>query len=152
MKLYIDKFDYLINNLNNDEIKDEIELLEEKLFEMEKNNIGVTKLFSEIVQKEHESSSSDFSKVNLKDVNVKKLRLQNIINQLFTLQMKQLSESIMNIKKNIKKDNFVLIFDPSEKIEPIILEHIEYRSFIRYRDTLNSTSIYDLFQEKIHSY
>ena len=91
-------------------------------------------------------------KISLKDPNVKKLRLENIMNQLFNLQMKQFAESIMSIKRDIKKNNYILIFDPCEKLESIYLEESEYNNFLKYRDILNSISIYDLFQEKIHSY
>jgi hypothetical protein len=90
--------------------------------------------------------------VNLRDKNIKELRLQNIRMQICSLQIKQFVESIMNIKKCIKDDSYYIIFDPCEKIESISIDEIKYRNFIRYRDTLNSTSIYDLFQEKIHSY
>lgn len=152
MQLYIDKFDYQLNSLTNDAIQDEIELLEEKLGEMEENNFKFTKFFKEIIEKETQSTSNDFSRINLKDPIVKMVRLQNITIQICSLQLKQFSESVMNIKKCLKKNNYVLIFDPSEKIEPIVLEELDYRNFIRLRDTLNSTSIYDLFQEKIHSY
>ncbi len=152
MQLYIDKYDYLINNINNDEINEEINLLEEKLINIEESNYRTTKFFKETFDREKENSNEDFSKVNLKDESVKRIRLKNIINQIYYLQLKQFSESVMNIKKCIKKENYVLIFDPCEKIESIVLDELDYRNFIRYRDTLNSTSIYDLFQEKIHSY
>jgi len=152
MHLYIDKYDYQLNNLHNEEISEEIFLIEEKLNDMEENKFKITNFFKEIIEKESKMSSSDFSKINLRDSIVKRIRLNNIINQIYTLQLKLFSESVMNIKKCLKKDNFILVFDPCEKIEPIILEAIEYRGFIRLRDTLNSTSIYDLFQEKIHSY
>ena len=91
--------------------------------------------------------------MNLRDKNIKELRLQNIRMQICSLQIKQFVESIMNIKKSNEDDGkYYLIFDPCEKMESIFIEEIIYRNFIRYRDTLNSTSIYDLFQEKIHSY
>lgn len=152
MQLYVDKFDYQLNNLNNEKINEEIEVIEEKLEEIEESNYKYSKFFKDIIDRENEISSIDYSKINLKDHSVKQVRLQNIKIQIFSLQLKQFSESVMNIKKHIKKDNYVLIFDPSEKIEPIVLEEFDYRIFIRLRDTLNSTSIYDLFQEKIHSY
>ncbi len=152
MQLYIDKFDYQLNNLNNEAINEEIEVLEEKLGEMEENNYKFTTFFKEILDKENEMTSNDFSRINLRDPAIRHVRLQNIKIQIYSLQLKQFSETVMNIKKCLKKDNYVLIFDPSEKIEPIVLEELDYRNFIRLRDTLNSTSIYDLFQEKIHSY
>jgi len=152
MRLYVDKFDYQLNNLNNEKINQEIDFLEEKLGEMEENNYKFTKFFKDISDRENEISSNDFSRINFKDPGFKQIRLHNIKIQIYSLQLKQFSESVMNIKKHLKKDNYLLLFDPSEKIEPVVVEELDYRNFIRLRDTLNSTSIYDLFQEKIHSY
>jgi hypothetical protein len=66
--------------------------------------------------------------------------------------MKQIAESVWNIKHDIKKNKFILIFDHSESMDTLILEQVEYHNLIKYRDPINSISVYDLFQEKIHSY
>lgn len=39
MYLYVDKYDYILNNLNSNEISDEIEEIENKLEEVELSNI-----------------------------------------------------------------------------------------------------------------
>jgi hypothetical protein len=66
--------------------------------------------------------------------------------------MKQLAESIFCIKKDLKKNEYILLFDPSENIETLVLDEQDYKKFFKYRDPLGSVSVYDLFQEKIHSY
>ena len=79
-------------------------------------------------------------------------RYDNIINQIFSLQMKQLAESIYSIQKNNQTKTFLISFDPSEEIPQIELSQNDYNKFISYRDPLNCISVYDLFQEKTHSY
>jgi hypothetical protein len=66
--------------------------------------------------------------------------------------MKQFAESIWNIKKDTKKNKYILIFDQSEGIESLSLYETEYKELLKYRDPMNSISVYDLFQEKIFSY
>ena len=149
----MDKYDYELNNLNNNNIEDEINLIEGKLLEIDENKIKIIDNFEQILKNENKKSEENCNFVNLKDGNIKDLRLQNIRMQICSLQIKQFVESIMNIKKsNFDDDNYFLIFDPCEKMESIFIDENQYKNFIRYRDTLNSTSIYDLFQEKIHSY
>ena len=150
--MYVDKYDYLLNNLNNYEIEEEINQTQDKLWEIEENKLNIINNFEEILKEENKNSSENLDLVNLKDPNIKQLRLQNIKMQICSLQIKQFVESIMNIKKSTINDNYFLIFDPCEKMDSILIDEMKYRSFIRYRDTLNSISVYDLFQEKIHSY
>ena len=143
----------MVNNLNNQRIDEEIDLIEEKLIHIEENNkLNFEKKIYEIYNSENSNLKNDFEKFNSQDSDIKTLRLENIINQIYSLQMKHFAESIMNIKKDFKKNNYFIIFDPCENIDSIILDDIEYDKLMRYRDVMNSTSIYDLFQEKIHSY
>jgi hypothetical protein len=66
--------------------------------------------------------------------------------------MRQFAESIGRIKKDTKTNEYYLIFDESEKIDPLTLKEKDYRHLFKFRDSANSISVYDLFQEKIHSY
>ena len=150
--MFVDKYDYLLNNLNNNEIEDEIKQTQEKLWEIEENKFDIINNFDEILKKENKNSSENLDFVNLKEPKINQLRLQNIKMQIYSLQIKQFVESIMNIKKSFKNENYFLIFDPCEKMDSILIDEIKYKSFIKFRDTLNTTSVYDLFQEKIHSY
>jgi hypothetical protein len=149
MYIYIDKFDYAINNLNNEDIEEEIEQIGEKLEEIESNNIFY---FKNLKEKINNGQLGGMSKLNLTLTEVSENRYENLTNQIFVLQMKQFAESICSIKKDMKKNKYVLLFDQSEFIEPLSLDENDYKELLKYRDPMNSISIYDLFQEKIHSY
>jgi hypothetical protein len=151
MYVYVDKYDYALNNLNNEEIDEEIEQLSEKLGEMEKNNLIYFKHLREKALGE-EGKISITNSINLNSNQVILNRFENLTTQIFSLQMKQYSESICNIKKDVKKNKYVLLFDPSECIDPLVLDEQDYKELLKYRDPMNSISVYDLFQEKIHLY
>lgn len=146
--MYIDKYDYLLNNLNNEEIEEEIDFLSNKLADTEEGNHTFFKNLLEKVNKEKIAQS----KLDLQSESVYQNRYENLTGQIFTLQMKQFAESIWHIKRDPKKNKYVLIFDTSEGIEPLTLEERDYKELIKYRDPMNSISVYDLFQEKIFSY
>jgi hypothetical protein len=156
-----------VNNLNNEEIDEEITVLEEKIGTIEQTNFSyfkkirekLTKLIDDNKQinniqnnKKLKNKPKLISKVNLTDPKILEQRLKNLTNQIFTLEMKQFAESIFCIKKDLKKNEYILLFDPSENIETLVLDEQNYKKFFKYRDPLGSVSVYDLFQEKIHSY
>ncbi len=151
MYVYLDKYDYTMNNLNNEEIDEEIEHLNEKIGEIEKNNLRYFKFLQEKVRGEQKRLSLP-SAVDLNSNEVILNRFENLTSQIFSLQMKQISESICNIKKDVKKNKYVLLFDQSECIDPLTLDEKDYKDLLKYRDPMNSISVYDLFQEKIHLY
>jgi hypothetical protein len=150
MYVYVDKYDYTLNNLNNEEIDEEIENLSQKLSDMENNNLVYFKYLKDIVLEEKTCSNPNYIDLNSNQVLLN--RFENLTNQIFSLQMKQFSESICNIKKDVKKNKYVLLFDKSECIDPIVLDEQNYRELLKFRDPMNSISVYDLFQEKIHLY
>jgi hypothetical protein len=153
MYLYVDKFDYCINNLNNEDIEEEVEAIEEKLKGIEENCILFYKNIKNKIKKEKSQINGLFGKnINLNSSEVIQNRFDNLANQIFTLQMKQFSESIWNIKKDFKNNTFLIGFDCNENIESIILNESQYKELLKFRDPLNSVSVYDLFQEKIFSY
>jgi hypothetical protein len=148
MFLYIDKFDYLANNLHNDEIDEEISMLQEKLEKIEENNQTYFKRLQTLVKEKED----EMKRVNFDSRQIYQNRFDNLSNQIFSLQMKQIAESVWNIKHDVKKNKFILIFDQSEGMDTLFLDEEDYRDLIKYRDPINSISVYDLFQEKIHSY
>jgi hypothetical protein len=147
MHIYIDKYDYLVNSLNNEDIDEEIDCINEKLKEIEQSNLFYFRTFKEKMLKEN-----SIHKLDLDSDKITQGRFENMTNQIYNLQMKQFAESISNIKKDVKKNKYILLFDSSENIEPLTLEESEYKALLKFRDPLNSISVYDLFQEKIHSY
>lgn len=97
----------------------------------------------------------DNEELNLIDFDseeIKNRRFDNLMTQIYNLQMKQFAESIYNIKADINNQKFLIEFDPAEKIGTIVLKRDEYIKFMEFRDPLNSVCVYDLFQEKVHSY
>jgi len=77
--------------------------------------------------------------------------MENICDQILNLQLKQLSECISSIKKDTKSKNYIVVFDKAEDMSTLCLDEITYKKLMKQRDTLNSISVYDLFQEKISS-
>ena len=93
--------------------------------------------------------------IDLESQKIIQQQYDNLINQIYNLQMKQFAESICGIKKEINNNNenkYIIIFDPTENIQSIKLSESEYKDFISFRDPSNSISVYDLFQEKTHLY
>jgi len=147
MNIYIDNFDYLVNNINSQDIDEEIQLIQEKLNSIEENNYLMLKNF------ENKSKLPEFQSkidVNCKEFYLKKC--ENLANQIYTLQTKQFAESIWNIKIDVKNKKYLIIFEAAEGIENLSLNEADYKKLLNFRDPLNSISVYDLFQEKIHSY
>ena len=79
---------------------------------------------------------------------------ENLINQIYNLQMKQFAECICGVQKKQINGKWIykVIFEINDYIPSIELEEEKYKKLIKYRDPLNSISVYDLFQEKTHSY
>lgn len=147
MCVYLDKFDYSLNSLNNDEIDEEIDAIDQKIKSIEENNIFYMKNLKLKVLTDHKKM-----KIDLNGKKILEDKFANITHQIYNLQMKQFAESIANIKKDVKKNKYILIFDISEGIQEVTLDEKEYKTLLKFRDPMNSISVYDLFQEKIHSY
>ena len=79
---------------------------------------------------------------------------ENLINQIFNLQMKQFAECICGVqRKQINgKWRYKVIFEINDFIPSLEMDEENYKHLIKFRDPLNSISVYDLFQEKTHSY
>ena len=92
------------------------------------------------------NSISKKEKIDLESPEIKQKQYDNLINQIYNLQMKQFAESICGIKKTKNENKYIIIFDPIEKMQSIELNESEYEYFISFRDP--SVSVYDLFQEK----
>ena len=79
---------------------------------------------------------------------------ENLINQIYNLQMKQFAECICGVKRiNCNgKWKYKVIFEINDFTPSLEMDEENYKNLIKYRDPLNSISVYDLFQEKTHSY
>jgi hypothetical protein len=78
----------------------------------------------------------------------------NLINQIYNLQMKQFSECICGVQRRQinGKWKYKVIFEVNDNIPTLIMDEDKYKNLIKFRDPLNSISVYDLFQEKTYSY
>ena len=79
---------------------------------------------------------------------------ENLINQIYNLQMKQFAECICGVQRNNfnGKWKYKVIFEINDFTPSLEMDEENYKNLIKYRDPLNSISVYDLFQEKTHSY
>ena len=148
--IYLDKSDWLLHCSEDNNPNDEIKFLENKLSHIEQinlNNLSKVKKISEI-KKEYLPKEE----IDLDSPKIKQQQYDNLINQIYNLQMKQFAESICGIKKENNQNKYIITFDPTEKIQSIELNENEYEELISFRDPLNSISVYDLFQEKTHLY
>ena len=74
------------------------------------------------------------------------LRLMNLSEQIYTLQMKQLAESIIRIEK-YKKNNglYRLTLDSITNLSTVDLNDQAYHSLLSYRDPFHCSNITDVF-------
>ena len=78
----------------------------------------------------------------------------NLIDQIYNLQMKQFAECISGVHRKLvnKKYIYKVIFEINDSMPTLEMDEDKYKNLIKFRDPLNSISVYDLFQEKTHSY
>ena len=78
----------------------------------------------------------------------------NLINQIYILQMKQFAECICGVQRKLEDNKYIykVIFEINDSIPSLEMDESKYKNLIKFRDPLNSISVYDLFQEKTHSY
>ena len=155
--LILENNNLLKKNNNNSEIENEIAFLEKIISEIEimnyNNSIKIKKFFN----KEKKKILETKQKIGLytpQSILKKEEIHQNLIDQIYNLQMKQFAECICGVQWKLinGESKYKIIFEKNENIPILELSEYEYRDFIKYRDPLNSISVYDLFQEKTHSY
>ena len=68
--------------------------------------------------------------------------------------MKQFAECICGVKRKLinEKWKYKVTFEINDSIEDLEMDEEKYKNLMKFRDPLNSISVYDLFQEKTHSY
>ena len=142
---------------NTNDINSEIITLEKILLDLEDINYNNGIKIQEYSNKQE--------KINLENKKSKGLYTQasiltkeniyeNLINQIYNLQMKQFAECICGVKRiNFNgKWKYKVIFEINDFTPSLEMDEENYKNLIKFRDPLNSISVYDLFQEKTHSY
>ena len=143
---------------NGNEIDDEINELKKILSNLEDINYSNAVKIKEFTEKQEKINYEEKLKKGLytpesilTDENI----YDNLINQIYILQMKQFAECICGVQRKLGNDNkyiYKVIFEINDSMPFLEMEEIKYKNLIKFRDPLNSISVYDLFQEKTHSY
>lgn len=136
-----ENFKKISKNAKNLEIFEEIENLEKEIKKLEHQNMEKLEFLSNQLESDRPILSKEDNDI----------RNENLINQIYSLQMEQFSESIYNVKLENNK-TYCIEFDPNESLNSIKMNRNEYLNLKKYRDPANSVCLYDIFLEKIHSY
>ena len=139
------------------EIDDEINDLKNILSNLEDINYNNAVKIKEFTEKQEQINFEEKIKKGLyspesqlTDDNI----YDNLINQIYILQMKQFAECICGVQRKLKGKEYIykVIFEINDSIPTLEMDEIKYKNLMKFRDPLNSISVYDLFQEKTHSY
>ena len=154
--LYLEKNKYNFKT-NSKEINTEIASLEKILSNLEDINYNNGLKIQKYTTNQEKLENNKKKKKGLyspESILTNDIIYDNLINQIYNLQMKQFAESICNVQRKKVGGEWIykIILEINDSLPSLEMSEKEYQEFIQYRDPLNSISIYDLFQEKIHSY
>ena len=143
------------NNLND--INSEIEVLEKVLLDLEDINYNNGIKIQEFSDKQEKLEYNNKLKKGLyspDSILTKENIYNNLIDQIYNLQMKQFAECICGVHRRQigGKWKYKVIFEINDSIPTLEMDEEKYKNLMKFRDPLNSISVYDLFQEKTHSY
>ena len=142
-------------NLND--INSEIAVLEKILLDLEDINYNNGIKIKEYSDEQEKINLNNKMKKGLytpDSILTKENIYANLINQIYILQMKQFAECICGVQRRqiYGKWIYKIIFETNDFIPTLEMDEEKYKNLIQFRDPLNSISVYDLFQEKTHSY
>ena len=142
-------------NLN--EIEDEISDLKNILALLEDINYHNSLKIKEYSEKQEKINLNNKINKGLytpESILTKENIYENLIDQIYILQMKQFAECISGVQRKLENKKYIykVIFEINDSIPTLEMEDDKYKNLIKFRDPLNSISVYDLFQEKTHSY
>ena len=143
---------------NGNEIDDEINDLKKILSNLEDINYSNALKIKDFTEKQEKINFEQKLKKGLytpESILTNENIYDNLINQIYILQMKQFAECICGVQRKLGNDNkyiYKVIFEINDSMPFLEMDEIKYKNLIKFRDPLNSISVYDLFQEKTHSY
>ena len=143
---------------NGNEIDDEINDLKKILSNLEDINYNNALKIKDFTEKQEKINFEQKLKKGLytpESILTNENIYDNLINQIYILQMKQFAECICGVQRKLENDNkyiYKVIFEINDSMPYLEMDEIKYKNLIKFRDPLNSISVYDLFQEKTHSY
>ena len=144
-KKNMNEIEYEINDLKN---------ILSNLEDINYNNALKVKNYSEKIEKKNLEKTLEKGLYTPESILTNDNIYDNLINQIYILQMKQFAECICGVQRKLENDEYIykVVFEISDSIPSLEMEENKYKNLIKYRDPLNSISVYDLFQEKTHSY
>ena len=144
-KKNMNEIEYEINDLKN---------ILSNLEDINYNNALKVKNYSEKIEKKNLEKKLEKGLYTPESILTNDNIYDNLINQIYILQMKQFAECICGVQRKLENDEYIykVVFEISDSIPSLEMEENKYKNLIKYRDPLNSISVYDLFQEKTHSY
>jgi len=142
---------------NINEIDDEINDLKNILADLEDINYKNAVKIKEFTEKQEKIDLDNKLKKGLytpESILTNDNIYDNLINQIYILQMKQFAECICGVQRKLEDNKYIykVVFEINDSIPSLEMDEDKYKNLIKYRDPLNSISVYDLFQEKTHSY
>ena len=142
---------------NINEIDDEINDLKNILADLEDINYKNAVKIKEFTEKQEKIDLDNKLKKGLytpESILTNDNIYDNLINQIYILQMKQFAECICGVQRKLEDNKYIykVIFEINDSIPSLEMDESKYKNLIKFRDPLNSISVYDLFQEKTHSY
>jgi hypothetical protein len=142
---------------NGNDINSEILFLEKILFDLEDINYNNGIKIQEYSDRQEKISLDNKLKKGLytpDSILTNENIYEILINQIYNLQMKQFAECICGVQRRQIKGQwkYKVIFEINDSIPNLEMDEEKYKNLIKFRDPLNSISVYDLFQEKTYSY
>ena len=128
-----------MNNFKS--INEEIDYLEDLNREFETFNKSNLNEIKEKSQKETKKNKKS-EKQKIEEI---ELKLHTLSQQIYILQMKQLSESISQILKEKRNNNYIISFDPTENYHKVKINENEYLELISYRDNSLCGNVLEAF-------
>lgn len=138
LNVYVDNYDFLLNSTQSFELSEEIDMLQEKL-----KSLNTQSLLENLTREAVLSMELDTEKRKNKEISIR-----NIMSTVLMLEMRQLAETISEVKYDIKNKLYVVIFDSTENMDPLALSESEYRHLMGYRDFKDFILSYDKTQQK----
>ena len=142
---------------NGNDINSEILFLEKILLDLEDINYNNGIKIQEYSDKQEKISLDDKLKKGLytpDSILTNENIYEILINQIYNLQVKQFAECICGVQRRQINGQwkYKVIFEINDSIPTLEMDEEKYKNLIKFRDPLNSISVYDLFQEKTYSY
>ena len=122
-------------------INEEIDYLEDLNREFETFNKSNLNEIKEKCQKEIKQNKKP-EKQKIEEI---ELKLHTLSQQIYILQMKQFAESISQILREKRNNNYIISFDPTENYHKVKINENEYLELISYRDNSLCGNVLEAF-------